>query len=379
MGNTFNAFIAFISEDPIMLGLCIAILVLIIMFILILVIGKKRDNKEEIADKSDNNELLKTEINMDALRSTHEYKIEELNPDLPTLEPKEEPTKASDTKEIPVTTEEPTKVEINDENNDTIVLEPTIDNEEAKNETVNTETQNELSVKSFDDIKITENNDIESLNIDDSQENASFIESNILPVEDTKVDVEPTPITIDESIIEENKPEIIESEENPVIEEQPEQQPIYNADDFFGVKVTPEDETSKPTSIETEIPVINEAEPKEDTPNETGELEITLPEEDKLSENTNVLETNEPTVEEEQTINDTPPELPDYSDVYTVEDIELPNINFDELTNNQFSSFKNIEELPKANEEEDDLDLPKLNTNTSSSINSLKGESFKIN
>ncbi len=77
MDNSFNAFVKFISDDPIMLGLCIAIIVLVILFIMVLILGRKKDNT--IGDKLENtSELLKTEVNMNSLKSTQEFNLEEI-------------------------------------------------------------------------------------------------------------------------------------------------------------------------------------------------------------------------------------------------------------------------------------------------------------
>lgn len=81
MGDTFNAFVKFISDDPIMLGLCIAIVVLVILFIIVLLIGNKKEEVIEDSNKikEEKAELLKTEVNLEALKSTQEYKLDEIN------------------------------------------------------------------------------------------------------------------------------------------------------------------------------------------------------------------------------------------------------------------------------------------------------------
>ncbi len=90
-----GAFIKFLADDPIMLGLCIAIVVLIITFIVVLVIGKRRDEKN--SKLNDTSELLKTEVNLDALDSTQQFNATE-------MKPKEEPVVkvATETSEVPV-------------------------------------------------------------------------------------------------------------------------------------------------------------------------------------------------------------------------------------------------------------------------------------
>ena len=76
MADTVSKLIKFISEDPIMLGLCFAIVALIIIFILVLIFGGKKNKKsEEIVDKVEDNtqSLLKTTLNDEPLRSTQEF------------------------------------------------------------------------------------------------------------------------------------------------------------------------------------------------------------------------------------------------------------------------------------------------------------------
>lgn len=111
MGGTFNKFVAFISDDPIMLGLCIAIIVLVILFIVVLCLG---NNKKEVkVEKPVDNttELLKTEINMDALKSTQEYNLSETKREQETETPVVENSIEPPVMEVPVTTEEPVALE----------------------------------------------------------------------------------------------------------------------------------------------------------------------------------------------------------------------------------------------------------------------------
>lgn len=110
-----GTFMKFLTDDPIMLGLCIAIVVLIIMFIVVLVLGKRKDSKNSKLNNT--SELLKTEINLEALDNTREYSATENKPmeepvvKVAETEPVVTPTEAP-TIEIPVETKtEPTKLE----------------------------------------------------------------------------------------------------------------------------------------------------------------------------------------------------------------------------------------------------------------------------
>lgn len=402
MGNTFNAFIAFISEDPIMLGLCIAIIVLIIMFILVLIIGKKKDKKEEATIENTSTELLKTEINMDTLKSTNEYKIEDINPGLPSLE---ETKKESEpiAEEIPVTTEEPIKVEIEDKTSNSvqseIILEPIIENTE---DTKENEISEPLNVFENFNTDITKPEELVINN--DTTEKTEIIESTELPVQESP--------TINEEIIEKpeeeliNQLDIIDSTSLPVTEEKIEPVNNFNIDEVFASSNT-EPITEEEIPVTTEEPAtpnlydsleelnhnIFDADILEYTKlenEETKPSENTIETEDNIPEyKTEITPTeivNEPAPVEEQIeeikseelptmTEEEPTELPDYSDLYSVEDIELPNFNFDEMNNNPFNTFEN----QQTNEPDDeDLALPKLNKSSSSTINSLQGESFNI-
>ncbi|HBA37610.1 MAG TPA: hypothetical protein DCY94_02710 [Firmicutes bacterium] len=228
MGDTFNAFVKFISDDPIMLGLCIAIIVLIIAFILVLFLGRKKEDSEEcIADNT--TELLKTEINMDALKSTQEFSLSELGQDeIPSKDspvtiasvPKEsEPANEEKVEapaiDIPVTIEtEPTALEI--------PVVPPIENS----------------------INTTESN---------------VFDSNIFDINQKEEPVlQPTPL--DESKIE----PIIESSVNPV---EPNEIPSF--DSIFGTaqpKTAPTIDTVTETKEEIELPTITAPIPKVETP-----------------------------------------------------------------------------------------------------------------
>lgn len=426
MGDTFNAFIAFISEDSIMLGLCIAILILIIMFILVLILGKKKDSTKDVSNR-DNEELLKTEINMEALKSTSEYKIDELNGEKNVVikdESKEEEppvsvVESTDVEEIPVTTEEPVKVEIEDNS---------LESEEEKPE-------EKLAISSeyptFEDFKITEpeaDTSVQELNVTqesaDNLNNIAVIESNAAPVEDVNIEnnepviepsieednleslniVESTTIPLDESqeVIQDSQDSVLETVlepveekfedstenvqniEEPILQEEIQEEALEDVnnvgENVFGAQSVPvvdsslnifdyssdsteevkDQEVKEPTE---ELPIITE----NTEPENGNDLPI------ELTENVDDTQSVElPTMNEEEEI-----ELPDYSDIYSVDDIELPNINYDEFKTNPFMMNDSTKKEDNKSEE-DDLDLPKLNTNSDSSINALHGESFNI-
>lgn len=89
MKETVSKLIKFISEDPIMLGLCFAIVALIIIFILVLIFGGKKDKKKEVSEDrvEDNTQaLLKTTLNDEPLRSTQEFSFNANMNEAPSLE-----------------------------------------------------------------------------------------------------------------------------------------------------------------------------------------------------------------------------------------------------------------------------------------------------
>lgn len=410
MGETFKAFIAFISEDPIMLGLCIAIVVLIIMFILVLVLGKKKDKKPEAVENT-NEELLKTEINMEALKSTSEFKLDELGQTSPEKTEENAPV----VEEIPVTTEEPVKVEFEDKVEDTVA--PTIDTLSESEETTNSEMS---AYPTFDNIQITENREtkeeISEPVIEEDLNNLSVLESAEVPLENNEHQekiVEP----IKEDRLEENKDivestinpiEVSETIETPTLEEttfpiftetptldippieaveipsEPLPTDLYEMPTIDIPNITLDDNILSVTPQEEEItPPVKENTPVEETTQiaEKENMTIEKPAEDfieslsepivPLEEPKQLEDTSAEPIELPEMTSEEDIELPDYSDIYSIDDIELPNIIFDDLNNS-------LNEPEKHEDSEEDLDLPKLNTNTSVTLNNLQGESFKI-
>lgn len=343
MGNTFNAFVKFISDDPIMLGLCIAIIVLIIAFILVLFLGRKKENKEENVDNT--RELLKTDINIDALKSTQEYNIDDLKV--------EEPAKAS------------LDVEISDSKN-----EPVLDS--SKEIGANSDVPQEIPVtldtaptalevptsNTLDVFEVpTETNPLDTLN--NVTDNAPTIEPSTIASQ---------PQEIETANIFDIKPEAPKVEE-PKTSSPVEPKPLDEA------AITPIIESSISPIEPIEIPSVESV---------FGSPAIApLP-----------PKIEEPVKEEPKTpIMEAP-----FSSVNVDSDAELPSINPDDFSKTEiikhipkmetsFAFDEPIVEMPKPQEEDDldDIDLPLLNTaNTDSkkedksALNSLQGETFNI-
>ncbi len=342
MGDTFNAFVKFISDDPIMLGLCIAIIILVIAFILVLILGRKKDDTND--DKHENTqELLKTEVNLDTLKSTQEYSLSELQnkenlseqevaPVSDPLTTMEEPVPITNTapvepEPIPVVEETPVETFPQPEVQTPVVEEPT----PAIEVPVTTEAPTALEV----------------------------------PVMDTPA---PTPTETPASTI--PTFDSIKIEPEPIMSVNPE--PITNSDvNIFDVKeepipVVPLDESTVKPIIESSVNPLDE----------TTKIE---------EMGTNVSETKEPVKEEVELPIITGPipkvEEP-FSSVYTKGEEELPNVNTEEFSRTAIIRHIPVMETKKEVDDTDldDLDLPKLNTNTTnnSALGSLEGETFNI-
>lgn len=353
MGDTFNAFVKFISDDPIMLGLCIAIVVLVILFIIVLFIGKKSDKKDEIEKKIDEFKDDSKEINIEdftgpvtVINEDNEAITNEPEPTIETVEtpilakeetkineevpsPVLEGTKTTleEVKEIPVTIEEPIALEINTNE----LGAPTL--EENISDSIDTLTTKEPSnIPSFDDLKIT----VESPTIVDEEKPLSSEEVPSMNVDNMNTFKEDIPEPLDEASI----PSIVESSVNPIEEN------IFDVDNNVFKNYTTKEEPII-EEVKEEKPIVPIEEPKEEIKTDNKESN-------------------------------------NYSSVY-LEDIELPEIIVDEF--DKTAVIKNIPkektETPKENikKENDDLDidLPKLNPeNNNSVMNSVKGGPFEF-
>ncbi|MCI8498048.1 MAG: hypothetical protein HFG33_01415 [Bacilli bacterium] len=336
MGYTFNAFVKFISDDPIMLGLCIAIVVLVILFIVVLFLGKRSDKKEkENIDNKDN--LLKTEINMEPLKDTEQFSLdlqednkdsiettiepETLDTAVENLDLKEMPEQVltledvelpnfEDIKEIPVVIEEkPIPIEFNLEVENAPKLE-------SENDSIDNLTVAEPAIPaSFEDFNIKTDPNMENKislenvsteNVDN--ENLSIIESAVTPVEENIFDIPQTDVK-EKRILETVEPQVNNIESSMDIE-----MPLMTD----SVK---DEEPSVYENILADLPEI-----KVDAFDKTAILK-TIP---------NMMPVEEPAI-------DNPPKEKEVKESF------------------------------------DELDLPKLNTNnTKSVLNSIKGESFDI-
>lgn len=373
MGKTIGAFFQFIMDDPIMMGLCIAILVLIVLFILVLFLGKKSDAKEkkEIeATKEDS--LLKTEVNLNVTDivppTASEQPVESTvisSPEIETFSPME-------VVEVPVTTEESVKLEV-----------PTGEPVKEVESVQDIATSPKTTVPSFDDYKIEpptveknatmgnivtsnmEQFDVSS-NVEDNGSIVMPMENNIFdssvlapesnethtPIEETKKEPVREENIFDNISMSLESPQIVESTVNPIdeiaIEEIPSIENTLQAPSELVAPVTME-------SIETPI----EQPMSIEEPVAEAEIEV-------AGESS-----NEETLE----------------DIYSFDETELPELKLEDFSRTAIirhmpvldTNTKNILQEDKS-EDLDDLDLPKLNTtnNNSGVLNVLKGETFDI-
>ncbi len=340
MGDTFNAFVKFISDDPIMLGLCIAIIILVIAFILVLILGRKKDDTND--DKHENTqELLKTEVNLDTLKSTQEYSLSELQNKETLSEQEAAPVSDPLTEPATITNTEPIEP----------TPEPTPVIEETPMETFpQPEVQTPVVEEPIIEVPVT-------------TETPTALE---VPVMDTPA---PTPTEAPASTI--PTFDSIKIEPEPIMPVNPE--PTTNSDaNIFDVKeepipVVPLDETTVKPIIESSVNPLDE----------TTKIE---------EMGTNAFEPKEPIKEEVELPIITGPipkvEEP-FSSVYTKGEEELPNVNTEEFSRTAIIRHIPVMETKKEVDDVDfdDLDLPKLNTNTTtnnSALGSLEGETFNI-
>lgn len=182
--ETFNTFVKFISDDPVMLALCVAIIALVIVFILVLILGRKKNKKEE-STIDNTTELLKTEVNLDALKSTQEYNLSELENASKAVDEtvSNQVIETPSAREIPVTTEEPVALEFKEDdivpNVEVTNFEPTIPTIGLEKESPNVET-NDIKLETPDYNIFDKVEPVDSFNGE-----SSIVESVVNPVEDT--------------------------------------------------------------------------------------------------------------------------------------------------------------------------------------------------
>ncbi len=346
MGDTFNAFVKFISDDPIMLGLCIAIIVLVIAFILVLILGRKKDDTND--DKHENTqELLKTEVNLDTLKSTQEYSLSELQNKENLNE--QEVTPVSD----PLTTvEEPTTIM------NTEIEDPKIETSPVIEETPTAETSPQVE----EPTPVVEQ-EAPAIEVPVTTEVPTPLE---VPIMDTPNPVikEETPASVIPTF------DSIKIEPEPIMPVNP--GPITNSDvNIFDAKeepipVVPLDESTVKPIIESSVNPLDET-----TTIDTN--------------NINPFENKEPVKEEVELPIITAPipkvEEP-FSSVYTTPVEELPSVNTEEFSRTAIIRHIPVMETKTITDDTDldDLDLPKLNTNTTnnSALGALEGETFNI-
>lgn len=350
MGDTFNAFVKFISDDPIMLGLCIAIIVLIIAFILVLFLGRKKDDKEAVEDTT--KELLKTEINMEALKSTQEFSLNELQNEqsnVPVFDTPEniETFKKEDFSTSKITETPVEQIEQKSDMEVPVAIESNPTSLEVPNVTNGLETAPIIETPnySFDSLKIETTPNINTSN----REVTSAGLTN-----DTSLISEPfKEVPAEQKIDEPNISPIIESVVSPV------DAPTFPSFDTMAVD-------SKPTIQNTETPQLAST-----LENETKRIEPELP------------TMNEPV----------PKPIEPFSSVNVDANAELPSINTEDFSRTEIIRHIPIMEATKplepntTNDEDDldDIDLPMLNANDKdetplkeNALSALQGETFNI-
>lgn len=330
MGDTLNEFVKFIIGDPIMLGLCITIVVLIILFIIVLLMGKRQDKPEgEVIDKE--TEVFKTEIDMSPVMDTVQEPIASIDEEnvlpIDSYVQKDDTTTEhpqEDAIEVPVVTDEPVALEV------PVTLDNPMENMTTIEEPVESISDRYKDFPSFEDIKIQPDKREEpygftdSITLDFSNEDISKIETE-------------TPTANELSDM-----KVIESSINPLDSDDVNIFDTYSKDNTAPLEPTSETLTLEPIDESTTI-----------------------------EEKTNPYDS--------EAVSDFI-ELPSLK----VQDFSKTSImrNMPTMESSIDTSMDTSHTEEKENtieEEDDDLALPKFNTNSSSPIvDAIKGESFNI-
>lgn len=400
MSKTISAFFQFIMDDPIMLGLCLAIGVLVILFIIVLLLGKKADKEEAMKDKEE--ELLKTQVDL---------KVMEEN-DNNSMAPLYEEVKieaAPEAVEVPVVTDNAVSLEVPSEK----VEEFTIPEIEAN---AHTESVPSESVPSFEDYKI-EAPTLEEIKEVTGELNVVQLQDESKPTGfDMKPEVDPEVTTKNvgfdlqpmETFEEVSEPVGFslqpDNTSEPIINEAVttdniEQEPIVFSmedrltgpvPDIIESTVNPVEDNSSLYDEDTNIFDLEEKllsnfkfslpveSPKEE--NNAIDLPIIQPAE-KVVE-LPIIEEVQPVVEEKKEES--------LKDIYGYEETELPDIKVEDFSrtaiirhipvlDSKLTKMFEVKPNGIVSESDDNLDLPKLNTATiGTGIDALRGESFDI-
>ncbi len=395
MSKTISAFFQFIMDDPIMLGLCLAIGVLVILFIIVLLLGKKADKEEAMKDKEE--ELLKTQVDL---------KVMEEN-DNNSMAPLYEEVKIEATPEaveVPVVTDNAVSLEVPSENveeftipeieakahtepvpsfEDYKIEAPTLEEiKEVTGELNVVQLQDESKPTGFD-MKPEVDSSVSMENVGfDIQPMETFEEANdpvgfslqpkeanesIINTADTTSTIEQEPIVFSmEDRLTEPVPDIIESTVNPVEDNSSlydEDTNIFDLEEklLSNFKFSLPAESPKEENKAIDLPIIQPA-----------EKVVELP----------IIEEVRPVVEEKKEES--------LKDIYGYEETELPDIKVEDFSrtaiirhipvlDSKLTKMFEVKPNGIVSESDDDLDLPKLNTATiGTGIDVLRGESFDI-
>lgn len=435
-----GTFIKFLSSDPIMLGLCIAIIILVIMLIVVLIIGKKKDSKQG-SSEDNTSELLKTEVNLETLESTKQYSLDELQGKKELVSPikDEAPSvKAEENKavEVPVETKiEPMPLEFNVPEVKSPSLETFSEVMPVPVTPAAIEVKPEVKeeVFSFGE-EIKNNNDVPSGFPDASgfktEPFAPIIESRVEPVDEPPViNIQPEKETVPKFDFFKNDDNIVESKVTPIGENDfhgadslldfttPEEKVVEKPldsnnskedakDDVFkepfdfGFSFAPQ-EVNMFDGIDPIIQASQEEVPSGDVSNsldndaKTGVVEKKEDLETILPSITEVVPSHAEEADDDEEDSGDASVIEPYSSIYMdTQSIDLPDINITDFSKTSIMRHipvmeempNNLDDiiLPKPSEDivddEDDVDLPKLNPseNTNSTLDVLQGESFNI-
>lgn len=398
MGDTFNSFVRFISDDPIMLGLCVAIIVLVIAFILVLILGRKKDNKN-LQNMENTSELLKTEVNLEALKSTQEFNAaalknesdrESQEEEEPTIVEEENPT---DNEGSALEIEESSTIE-EEKSEETPAVEEVVE-EPMEVQESSIEEKEEVPTETVDLSLGSEENPLDTLQIQEEviKEDSSSVEGTSNEVESSieaeteeKVEVaeEKNMPSFDDIRIEtpvEDIPVLDTLEETTAPTEET---PAFSFEPVFNEPIVEEEPIKEePLDESTVLPIVeSQVNPLEEDPKAKEEPLSVFPIMEEKQEEFPTISTPFPTMEEMPAFNK--------ENVETQKSEELPDLVDEKFSRTALirhipvmENDQNAREATSINSDEamEDLDLPKLNTNSASSnefLNSLKGETFDI-
>ena len=355
MGDTIKEFLLFISDNPLMLGLCIAIAVLFVILIIVLFAGGKK-NKTENEEKLENTSQLFTAT----IESQNLQSVSELNK---TIAPTDKSTQ-------------------NIQNQNQVEnLQPEGENLE---ETLEMDYNEEEAPINID----------EALNLKKERELVPNIENtSITPKQSVETDIIPIPVELNKTKQEELNIDA-KREEKPIIFKETKNEEMPDIKDFFNIPK--KEEPVIPSSINDESKEIDETLDKlvsEINMIKTSQLELDDNKINAMFDELNQVKTKSINLDplSNAEINYKIDNLINDLNSFKPNEVELPKQSVETGNTNIFDKVqktgpisrdlinRKAPSLVDVNDDLDDIELPKLKTEDTSPLKILKGESFDLN